>query len=106
MSTLGEKILKLRKKLGMTREQLCRGSDISTSYLSQIESGKVTPSHRKIKAISYSLGVPAKQLVAEGDYCKFKKAEMFNQLLELDAKEIRIIQIIIDVLRAEKAAYV
>ena len=53
----GEYLRTLRKAKGMTMVDLAIGSEVSQSYLSQLENGSKSPSAQVIRAISNTLGV-------------------------------------------------
>jgi len=52
LARLGHKIRNLRLRMGITREQLSRYSDISTRYLAQIETGKGNPSIKRLRQLA------------------------------------------------------
>ena len=53
---VGEKIRSLRTKLGLTQAQLA-GTELSTSYVSAIERGKIRPASRALYFIAKRLNV-------------------------------------------------
>jgi transcriptional regulator with XRE-family HTH domain len=81
--TLGEKIKSIRKSRGMTQSALCENL-ITRNMLSQIESGKASPSLDTLKAISERLEVSLSYLVSEEDslflYEKLKKIKRIKEL--------------------------
>lgn len=54
---VGIKIRDLRKKLGLTQEQLA-GAELTKSYVSQVELGRIRPSHKALQIMSRRLGKP------------------------------------------------
>ncbi len=50
-----DEIAKRRKRLGLTQKQLARVAGVSQSLIAKIESGKITPSYTKVKAIFQAL---------------------------------------------------
>lgn len=60
---IGETIKIIRVFNGMTQQSLAKSLDISDSYLSQIESGKRTPTLDTVKAISRMFGIPVSSLL-------------------------------------------
>ncbi len=54
---VGEKIRDLRKKLGLTQEQLA-GLELTKSYVSQVELGRIRPSRNALKVMAQRLGKP------------------------------------------------
>ena len=57
LESLGGKIKILRKSRGVSQEDLAKQSEITRTYLTQIENGKVNPSIGKIKKISENLNI-------------------------------------------------
>jgi HTH-type transcriptional regulator, quorum sensing regulator NprR len=53
---VGEKIRSLRTKLGLTQAQLA-GTELSTSYVSAIERGKIRPASRALYFIAKRMNV-------------------------------------------------
>ncbi len=54
---VGDKIRDLRKKLGLTQEQLA-GPELTKSYVSQVELGRIRPSRNALKVMAQRLGKP------------------------------------------------
>lgn len=57
MDKLGKKIKKTRKEKGLTLVELAKGAGCSTSFISELERGKVSPSIATLKRIASSLGM-------------------------------------------------
>ena len=64
---IGARIREFRKQKGLTIEQLGGQYDLSTSYLSQIETGTRHGSIEAVKAIANALGVPLDQFFSGVD---------------------------------------
>lgn len=62
---LGKNIRKLRKINKLTSVELARRAGIKQSYLSQIETGKRSPSIEVIQSISRELGSTVSELLGE-----------------------------------------
>lgn len=60
---IGEAIKIIRVFNGMNQQGLASALEISDSYLSQIESGKRTPTLETIKAVSRQFGIPVSSLL-------------------------------------------
>ncbi len=58
MQKLGKKIKKRREELNMKANKLANQSEVSPGYISQLESGKVTPSVSTLKRIADALNTP------------------------------------------------
>ncbi|MHB1957309.1 MAG: helix-turn-helix domain-containing protein [Sulfobacillus sp.] len=63
---VGAKIRDLRKKLGLTQEQLA-GQELTKSYVSQVELGRIHPSHKALAIIAARLGKPLGYFLENGD---------------------------------------
>lgn len=57
LESLGHRVKILRKSRGISQEDLAKQSEITRTYLTQIENGKVNPSIGKIKKISENLNI-------------------------------------------------
>lgn len=58
MTTLGERIKRLRLERGLQQRQLAEKAELTPSMVSQIESGRLTPSLHTLGRIAGALGVP------------------------------------------------
>lgn len=63
---VGTKIRDLRKKLGLTQEQLA-GDELTKSYVSQVELGRIHPSHKALDIMAGRLGKPLGFFLENGD---------------------------------------
>lgn len=61
--TLGEAIKMLRKKSGLTQVELAQLSNISRSYLADVEKDRYNPSLDVLKMVASSLGVRLSELI-------------------------------------------
>ncbi len=59
---LGDRIRTLRRKRGLTQENLAEALDLSVAYVSLIERGGRNPPFTTVVAIAQALGVSASQL--------------------------------------------
>jgi transcriptional regulator with XRE-family HTH domain len=62
---IGKRIVKLRKKLGMTQEDLAGEAELDRSYLSEIENGHKKLSVETLTRIATALKVKASVLLGE-----------------------------------------
>lgn len=60
---VGERILKLRKSLGLTQEKLAEQADISVQFLVQIEHGKKTMKIATLRKLCTALSVSADYII-------------------------------------------
>jgi phage repressor protein C with HTH and peptisase S24 domain/DNA-binding Xre family transcriptional regulator len=67
MEPLGTKIRRLRRRLGLTLDELAAKTAISKPYLSLIETGKVPnpPTDEKLRRLEIALGFPPGELVSQ-----------------------------------------
>jgi transcriptional regulator with XRE-family HTH domain len=59
---LGARIKELRKRRGLTQEQLAEQVDLATNYISLIEVGKTSPSLETMENVARALGVELKDM--------------------------------------------
>jgi transcriptional regulator with XRE-family HTH domain len=59
----GMNLRRIRRKYGLTQEDLAHRVGMDVSYLSQLENGRKEPCLRKMKEIAQALGVPLAQLL-------------------------------------------
>lgn len=64
--TMGQRILRQRKQLGLSQMELARQAHINQGYLSEIERGRRRPKRAVIDALAVSLGLPPAVLVGAG----------------------------------------
>jgi len=60
---IGELLLKIRKDKRISKAELARNSNVNIGYISHIEKEQRTPSHKALKKICSSLGVPYQQIM-------------------------------------------
>ena len=67
IESMGPKIRKHRRRLGLTLDELAGRTSISKPYLSLIETGRVPnpPSDEKLRRLEQTLGFPSGELVTE-----------------------------------------
>src|SRR5881396_2822725 len=67
MESLGPKLRRQRRRLGLTLDELAGRTDISKPYLSLIETGRVPnpPSDEKLRRLEQTLGFSANELVTQ-----------------------------------------
>ena len=54
----------IRRKRGVTQEELAHRADLDYSYINQIENGRRNPSLDAIDRIARALGVPVRDLIS------------------------------------------
>ena len=62
--SLGRKIKKMRREIGITQEELAHEAGIERSYMGYIERGEKNPSLEKLHSIAKALKVSISQLVS------------------------------------------
>src|SRR5688500_17385672 len=67
METLGAKLRRQRRRLGLTLDELAGRTSISKPYLSLIETGRVPnpPSDEKLRRLEQTLGFPPGELISQ-----------------------------------------
>lgn len=91
---LGKHILKYRKQVGLSLDELAGKSGVSKAMLSQVETGKVNPSVAIVWRIAHGLGVSVQDILEGGD--NGAKVEVFRRhqyavLTEGEGCEIQVI---------------
>ncbi|WIF94456.1 helix-turn-helix domain-containing protein [Caminicella sporogenes] len=64
---VGKRIRKLRKERGLSLKELSKKTDISISFLSDIENGRSNPSLERLKDIARGLNTTVSYLLGETD---------------------------------------
>jgi len=70
MKIVGVNLKRLREEKGITLRELAKRLNVSASFLSQVETGKATPSLSTLKDIANSLSTTVGNLIGEGDQVK------------------------------------
>src|SRR5258708_31967991 len=67
METMGPKLRRQRRRLGLTLDELAGRTGISKPYLSLIETGRVPnpPSDEKLRRLEQTLGFPSGELISQ-----------------------------------------
>ena len=91
----GKRIMKRRKKMGLTQEQLAEKSELTTQAISYFEGGKRTMRAENLMKIAYALEVSTDYLLT-GDIIDKDKLLLSEKLDKLTSEEIRLIEGIID----------
>ncbi|WP_028611900.1 helix-turn-helix domain-containing protein [Paenibacillus harenae] len=60
---IGENIRQLRKKRGLSQEQLALRAEINASYMGQVERGEKNPTIDVLSKIAFALQTPIEQIV-------------------------------------------
>jgi len=65
--SLGRRIFRLRRKLGLTQAQLAEQAAVNQGHLSSVERGSHQPRPATLRALAVALGVPEGVLLGEGE---------------------------------------
>ncbi len=95
LQELGQRIIKRRKKLGITQEALAEISDVTTQFVSYAESGKRAMRPENLLKIANALGVSTDYLLT-GDIVDKDLLLLSDKLSKLTPSQLRIIENIID----------
>lgn len=91
----GKRIMKRRKKMGLTQEQLAEKSELTTQAISYFEGGKRAMRAENLMKIAYALEVSTDYLLT-GDIIDKDKLLLSEKLDKLTSEEIRLVEGIID----------
>lgn len=95
LQEIGQRIIQLRKKLGLTQEALAEKGDMTTQFVSYAESGKRAMRPENLKKISSALGVSADYLLT-GDIVDKDLMILSEKLRKLTPSQLRTVENIID----------
>lgn len=92
---IGKRIVELRRKMGLTQEELAEKGDLTPQFISCAELGKRTMRSENLLKLSAALGVSADYLLTgecvEKDYCT-----VANKLNRLNPAQLKAVEAIID----------
>ena len=82
-----------RKMRGMTQEELAEASDLSTSYISQLESGKKRAGREGLERIADALDIPLVLLLETEEYpvVSQRGMQLAKELENCTSRELDII---------------
>ena len=95
LNEVGKRIMERRKKLGMTQEALAEKGEVTTQFVSYAESGKRAMRPENLMKLASALGVSTDYILT-GDIIDKDKLLLSEKLDKLTAREVRIVEGIID----------
>ena len=95
LKEMGQRIMERRKKLGLTQEALGERSGLTTQFVSYAESGKRAMRPENLMRMAAALGVSTDYLLT-GDIIDKDKLLLSEKLDRLTAKQVRIVEAVID----------
>lgn len=95
LKEVGQRIMELRKSMGLTQAELAEKSDLTTQFVSYAESGKRAMRPENLMKVSAALGVSTDYILT-GDIIDKDKIRMSEKLDKLTVPEPRIVENIID----------
>ncbi len=95
LNEVGERIMRRRKKLGLTQEELAERSGLTTQFVSYAESGKRASRPENLMRIASVLGVSVDYLLT-GDIIDKDQLLLSEKLEKLSAEQVRIVESVID----------
>lgn len=103
-SAVGKRIALLRKKRGMTQEQLAEKSDLSNIYISHIENSRSIPSLETLMKLCDALAVTPDQVLlgTKQDTADYLQSDIQRKLLHCTPTERRLVSGFIDLLLQER----
>ena len=96
---IGQKVRDLRKRKGLTLDQLANASGSSKSYIWEIENkaGNLRPSAQKLQAIADVLQVTVAFLVGEEAQCDAEDQAFFRRYIQLSADDKARVRAMVDI---------
>ncbi len=86
--SLGSRIRKIRKQVGMTQEQLAEACDLSTAHIGHIERGTRAASIETLMTISKVLNISTDYMLLDVDLTNSKKfSDLINSLNNVDEEK-------------------
>lgn len=82
--TIGENIKKYRKERGFTQKELAERSNLSRSYLADLERNRYNPSLDSLKLIADSLGIHVSILLGENKHTAEVNANNKDNIVGLE----------------------
>lgn len=86
--SIGEKIKNLRKENKLTQVELAKKSNISRSYLADIENDRYNPSLETLKALAHSLDVNLSDIVSDENKSESSLNQRDKKSISNDLKEL------------------
>lgn len=86
--SIGERIKSLRKQNKLTQVELAKKSNISRSYLADIENDRYNPSLETLKALSNSLNVNLSDIVSDNNESNISLNQRDKKSINNDLKEL------------------
>lgn len=65
LSSLGEKLMRLRTERGLSQEEFAEKAGLDRTYISGLERGKRNPSFLALERLAKALEIPAGELLGE-----------------------------------------
>lgn len=88
MSTIGTNIKKWRKNRGLTQYKLAEETNLSRSYIADVERGRYNPSVETLEAISKVLNVKISELVDAPDDTKNPDPHEESELADIPIERL------------------
>jgi transcriptional regulator with XRE-family HTH domain len=102
---LGERLRRLRERVGMTQKELAEAVQVSHTLVGQIENGRMQPAVSTLSALATALGVsPCYFLIEESDVFRSGQAVDDAVTRSLEYPEVRNFLAMVDELSAEERA--
>lgn len=95
LEEMGQRMMKRRKKLGLTQEALAEKSELTTQFVSYAESGKRGMRPENLMRVAAALGVSTDYLLT-GDIIDKDRLLLSEKLNKLTPRQVRLVEGIID----------
>lgn len=120
--TLGQRIKKVRKRLGLTQKEFARriAGKVDPTYIGKIERGRTYPSLKILERIGKAFSVPLGYFFEEDSFAKSldllpdevkdllqdrKRQDLLRMTRGLDPEQLEVIMHLIKILRKEEMRY-
>ena len=95
LKEMGQRIMERRRKLGLTQEALAELSELTTQFVSYVESGKRGMRPENLMKVAAALGVSTDYLLT-GDIIDKDKLLLSEKLDKLTPQQVRIVENVVD----------
>ena len=103
---LGDKIRTLRKRAGLTQEQLAEDAEISPNFIGYIERGQRAVSIKTLERIAKALNVTPRNLFefSEGDIDESTFEALLEELRKCSRKDVEMLALFVGHMMSERGS--
>ena len=92
---IGQALKRLRRKKGLTQDELGVGAGFSTNTISRFELGTVTPSVDALYKLAIELECTVRDFFVDFDDDADKRAYLFNAICNADSEELNRLVVLV-----------